>query len=271
MSRIVEVISASGGRYASSGSDTGTGLFTDTWNECALLSTVPSKRVSVRQAAEDVARRFTRLADLLGSVLDRLGADAHAFRVQVLRARDRLVAARRPGPWIDVAADRLASVVGDRPDGIRKCGVRPREGCGAGPLSQHPRMLGMPIAAISRPESTMPARRLPAPLSALFVLAAGALLVGCSASVHVGDSAPKMSASKLASTLAEKLAATTGQPKPRISCPEDLVGKVGAKTRCTLTADDGSTLGVTVTVSSVKGQRIGFDYQADETPTPAPN
>ncbi|MFD3613953.1 DUF4333 domain-containing protein [Streptomyces sp. NPDC058676] len=102
-------------------------------------------------------------------------------------------------------------------------------------------------------------------------MAVGTLLVGCSASVDVGTSTPKMSSDKLATTLSEKLAATTGQPKPDINCPEDLAGKVGTTTRCTLTADDGSPLGVTVKVTSVDGDQINFDIQADGTASPAPN
>ncbi|MEV6260762.1 DUF4333 domain-containing protein [Streptomyces sp. NPDC051784] len=100
---------------------------------------------------------------------------------------------------------------------------------------------------------------------------AGMLLVGCSASVHVGKTEPKLSAEKLATTVSEKLARTTGQPEPDVSCPEDLTGKVGTTTRCELTADDGSTLGVTVTVTSVEGEQINFDIKADETASPAPN
>ena len=105
----------------------------------------------------------------------------------------------------------------------------------------------------------------------LSALAAGLLLVGCSASVDVGSSEPKMSADKLADTVAEKLASTMNQPKPDVTCPEDLAGKTGTTTRCTLTADDGSTLGVSVTVTSVDGDRIDFDIKADETASPAPN
>ncbi|MEU7359097.1 MULTISPECIES: DUF4333 domain-containing protein [Streptomyces] len=99
-------------------------------------------------------------------------------------------------------------------------------------------------------------------------VAAGVLLVGCSGSVTVEKSEPKLSAGKLADTVSEKLAAQTGRPKPDVTCPEDLAGKVGTTTRCTLTADDGSTLGVTVTVSSVKGSRIDFDLKADDKASP---
>ncbi|AGP58039.1 DUF4333 domain-containing protein [Streptomyces rapamycinicus] len=117
----------------------------------------------------------------------------------------------------------------------------------------------------------MTTARLSAATSILSAVAVGALLVGCSASVSVEKSKPKLSADKLATIVAEKLAATTGRPKPDIACPEDLVGKVGNTTRCRLTADDGSTLGVSVTVSSVDGDQINFDVKADDTASPAAN
>lgn len=87
----------------------------------------------------------------------------------------------------------------------------------------------------------------------------------------MGKSDPELSAGKLATTLAEKLAATTGQPKPDITCPENLVGKIGTTTRCTLTASDGSTLGVTVTVTSVDDDQINFDFKADDEASPGAN
>ncbi|WP_328907789.1 DUF4333 domain-containing protein [Streptomyces sp. NBC_00234] len=113
--------------------------------------------------------------------------------------------------------------------------------------------------------------RLSAATWSLSAVAAGVLLVGCSGSVSVGSSEPKLSKDKLAITVAEKLASTTGQPTPDVACPEDLVGKVGHTTRCTLTAGDGSTVGVSVTVSSVDGDRINFDIKADDKASPAAN
>ncbi|MFD5714709.1 DUF4333 domain-containing protein [Streptomyces pharetrae] len=115
-----------------------------------------------------------------------------------------------------------------------------------------------------------PTRRSPAAWS-LVTLGVGALLAGCSVSASTGDAEPKLSSDKLADTVAQKLADTTGRPKPDVTCPEDLTGKAGTTTRCTLTADDGSSLGVTVTVSSVDGDRINFDIKADETASPAAN
>ncbi|MGJ5752956.1 uncharacterized protein DUF4333 [Streptomyces puniciscabiei] len=113
--------------------------------------------------------------------------------------------------------------------------------------------------------------RMSAAAWSLTAVAAGTLLVGCSGSVSVGKSEPKVSAGKLATTVSERLAAQTGRPKPHITCPEDLTGKVGSSTRCKLTADDGSTLGVTVTVTSVQGSQINFDIKADDKASPAPN
>ena len=113
--------------------------------------------------------------------------------------------------------------------------------------------------------------RMTTTISILSATVAAMLLVGCSGSVSVEKSQPKVSADKLATTVSEKLAAQTGQPKPHVTCPEDLMGKVGSTTRCTLTADDRSTLGVTVTVSSVKGTQINFDIKADDKASPASN
>ncbi|MFJ9885190.1 DUF4333 domain-containing protein [Streptomyces sp. NPDC091287] len=105
----------------------------------------------------------------------------------------------------------------------------------------------------------------------LSAMAVGALLVGCSASAGVGSSESKLSKDKLSATVAEKLAETTGQPEPDITCPEDLAGKVGTTTRCILTAGDGSTLGVTATVTSVDGDQVNFDIKADDEASPAAN
>jgi hypothetical protein len=120
-------------------------------------------------------------------------------------------------------------------------------------------------------EPFMAMARLSAATWSLSAVVAGVLLVGCSASVNVGSSTPKMSSGKLADLVAEKLAATTGQPKPDVTCPEDIEGKVGTTTRCALTAGDGSTLGVTVKVTSVEGDQINFDIKADSKASPAPN
>jgi len=100
-----------------------------------------------------------------------------------------------------------------------------------------------------------------------------ALLTGCSgsASVSVGDGTPQISGANLSKQVAKELAASTGQPTPRIKCPDPLIGKVGKTTRCTLIGDDQSTVGLTVTVTSVDDSRIHFHVDVDDTATPGPS
>lgn len=110
---------------------------------------------------------------------------------------------------------------------------------------------------------------MPEPLPALVLrglaaTATAALLVGCSAEVTLGTEA-ELPKDEVADSVAEKLAAVTGQPEPDVTCPEDLAGKVGTTMRCVLTASDGTSLGVTVEVTSVDGETIKYDIQADET------
>lgn len=55
--------------------------------------------------------------------------------------------------------------------------------------------------------------------------------------------------------------------RPDVTCPKDLDAKVGARTRCTLTAgSDPRKYGVTVTVTSVEGTHAKFDVQVDKQP-----
>ena len=55
--------------------------------------------------------------------------------------------------------------------------------------------------------------------------------------------------------------------RPDITCPDDLEAKVGATTRCVLTAgDDPTEYGVQVTVTSVDGDDARFDVAVDEQP-----
>lgn len=52
---------------------------------------------------------------------------------------------------------------------------------------------------------------------------------------------------------------------PDITCPDDLKRDVGATTRCELT-DQGTTYGVTVTVNSVDGGDVKYDFKVDDQP-----
>jgi hypothetical protein len=55
--------------------------------------------------------------------------------------------------------------------------------------------------------------------------------------------------------------------RPDISCPEDLAAEVGAKTECTLTAgDDPTKYGVTVTITSVNGEKANYSVEVADKP-----
>jgi hypothetical protein len=55
--------------------------------------------------------------------------------------------------------------------------------------------------------------------------------------------------------------------RPDITCPKELEAKVGATTRCTLTAGgDPTKYGVTVTVTSVDGDSPDLQVEVDKQP-----
>jgi hypothetical protein len=55
--------------------------------------------------------------------------------------------------------------------------------------------------------------------------------------------------------------------RPDITCPKDLEAKVGASTRCTLTAaGDPAEYGVTVTVTSIDGTTPDLQVEVDQEP-----
>jgi hypothetical protein len=98
------------------------------------------------------------------------------------------------------------------------------------------------------------ARRL-APLVLAALLSPG--LVACAATLDAGE---------VATNAEDALEAEVGS-RPEISCPEDVEAKVGAETRCVLTAgDDPAEYGVTITVTAVDGSDAEFDIVVDEQP-----
>ena len=97
------------------------------------------------------------------------------------------------------------------------------------------------------------------PLFVTGLAASIAVMVGCSSGLSVDH---KTLAGKVKTVLENKV----GQKARSVVCPDDLRGKVGATTRCTLEAMDGGKIGVTVTVTSVKGRDVKFDSVADKTP-----
>ena len=98
--------------------------------------------------------------------------------------------------------------------------------------------------------------RRPALLALILLLAAG--LAGCDST--------KVAAATVAKAAEDALQQQVGT-RPDVSCPHDLPAKVGATTRCTLTAEglDG-TYGITVTVRSVENGKAHFDVKVDDQP-----
>ena len=98
------------------------------------------------------------------------------------------------------------------------------------------------------------ARRLALLVPALLLIPG---LAGCAATLDANDVADNAEVA-----LEEQVGA-----RPEISCPEDVEAKVGAETRCVLTAgDDPTEYGVTITVTAVDGGDAEFDIVVDEEP-----
>jgi enterochelin esterase-like enzyme len=107
-----------------------------------------------------------------------------------------------------------------------------------------------------------------------------ALFAGCNGKVEVGQVTSKSPTSattteqasltvdkdRLAALAKEKLEQAAGQQAKGVECDGDIEGTVGATQRCTLTAMDGTTIGVTATVLSVKGDDFNIDFKADDHP-----
>jgi Domain of unknown function (DUF4333) len=107
-----------------------------------------------------------------------------------------------------------------------------------------------------------------------------ALFAGCSGKAKVGQvtsksliSATTTEASpltvdkdRLAALAKQKLEQAAGQQAKGVECDGAIEGTVGATQRCTLTAMDGTTIGVTATVLSVKGDDFNIDFKADDHP-----
>jgi len=90
-------------------------------------------------------------------------------------------------------------------------------------------------------------------------LACGAVLIaGCSSGTVTVDR------HKLEKEISDDLTKVVGQRPKSITCPSDLKGVVGTKMRCQLEASDGSKIGLTVTVTSVKGSTVKFHIKVDQ-------
>lgn len=106
-----------------------------------------------------------------------------------------------------------------------------------------------------------------------------ALFAGCSGKVEVGrvtsqsgtsttttEQAVTVDKDQLAAKAKEKLEQAAGQESKGVECDGDIEGTVGATQRCVLTAMDGTMIGVTATVTAVKGETVSIDFKADDHP-----
>ncbi|MGN9847488.1 DUF4333 domain-containing protein [Nonomuraea sp. H19] len=91
-------------------------------------------------------------------------------------------------------------------------------------------------------------------------LACGVVLVaGCSFSVG----STSVERPTVEQQVADQLAAKVGQRPKAVVCPGDLKGEQGTTMRCQLEANDGMKIGLTVTVTSVKGSDVKFHIKVD--------
>ena len=88
-----------------------------------------------------------------------------------------------------------------------------------------------------------------------------AIVIGTLAVAACGTGA--VARSDVEKNVSDQLTATVGQKPKSITCPGDLDAKVGTTMRCSLTADDDTSLGLVVTVTSVQGGDVKFDLAVD--------
>jgi hypothetical protein len=63
--------------------------------------------------------------------------------------------------------------------------------------------------------------------------------------------------------ISQRLANATNQPAPNVNCPSDLPATQGATIRCRVDVQ-GSSFGVTVTITDTTGGAAQYDVQVDE-------
>jgi hypothetical protein len=108
---------------------------------------------------------------------------------------------------------------------------------------------------------------LAAVVGALFLAFA---LNGCEANLEIGGDnsiSDEDVASKARTQLSKKFTAEGLPPLPPVTCDDGLEEKVGATTHCVAKGDFGKltgTLGITATVTSVKGSHTELHFETDK-------
>jgi Domain of unknown function (DUF4333) len=83
------------------------------------------------------------------------------------------------------------------------------------------------------------------------------------------DMVETLNKNDVAKAISDQLEQQAGKKPDSVNCPDNLKGAQGATLRCTLT-DTGQTYGVNVTVTSVDGGDVKFDFKVDDQPTTSP-
>ena len=89
-------------------------------------------------------------------------------------------------------------------------------------------------------------------LARILILATALALPACSEKVINTD--------ELEGEIARELEAQTGVVPASVECPDDVPAEKGGTFRCTVTADDGSSAGITVTQTDDQGS---IDWEVD--------
>jgi hypothetical protein len=95
-------------------------------------------------------------------------------------------------------------------------------------------------------------------VAAVVLAAVGAAGAGCSGQAVLSQA----QAEKQISAALEK---EVGQKPDKVTCPGDVDAEKGKTMKCELTAD-GTTYGLTITITSVKDDNVKFDIKVDSTP-----
>ena len=75
-----------------------------------------------------------------------------------------------------------------------------------------------------------------------------------------------ISKSELEKQASSALESAVGTAPDAVTCPGELEAKVGASTKCTVTAG-GQDIGATLTVTEVDGSNAKFDVKVDQAPS----
>ncbi|MFF7205486.1 DUF4333 domain-containing protein [Streptomyces sp. NPDC008141] len=93
------------------------------------------------------------------------------------------------------------------------------------------------------------------------------LLALVSCSFTAGSSTDTVGTKELEKQVDDALTKQVGQSPATVDCPQGLKAEKGAQTRCTLTADDGTRFGLTVTTKRVNSDsKVDFDIKVDDKP-----